>query len=340
VDERRRRDATIIDVARLSGVSKSTVSNVIHDTAPVAEGKRRLVLDAIDKLGYRPNALARDLKRRRSATVGVVVGDLADPFFGELTKLIEQLTARANYMTILCDIDSAVGTEREKISLLLEQRVAGILIMYFGGDAAALDAVERAGVPIVGVSVVDPRFDCVATDDAEGARLAVQHLLELGHERIAYLPSRATEASTNAARLAGWEQGLQHDGLPRGPIVTLDDEAPDGEVVTLASLLDSPDRPTAFFAGNDTTAMRLIDRLESAGLRVPGDVSVVGFDDIWLAGLGRVELTTLRQPVAEIAGWGVKRLFGHIDGSDSRSASQVKLPPELVVRGTTAPARS
>ncbi len=341
-DRGTRRGATIVDVARLSGVSKSTVSNVVHGSAPVAGRTRELVLEAIEQLGYRPNALARDLKRRRTATIGVVVGDLANPFFGELTKLIEQSTARADYAAIICDIDGTPETERQKIALLREQRVAGILTMYFGGDAAALDEVQDADIPIVGVSVMDPRFDCVVTDDEAGARLAVRHLAELGHTQIAYVPSNATEASTVAARLGGWRQALRANRVRRGPIVALDDASGVRGVVPLERALRDPNRPTAFFAGNDTTALQLIDRLEDAGVRVPQDASVVGFDDIWLAGLRRVGLTTVRQPVAQLAELSVARLLERIAQSDADagggSAVQTQLAPELIARATTAPA--
>jgi DNA-binding LacI/PurR family transcriptional regulator len=336
----RPRRATIIDVARLSGVSKSTVSNVVHGAAPVHPDTRAQVLRAIQELGYRPNALARDLKRQRSAMVGVVVGDLSNPFYAELTKLIEQHTASAGYATILCAMNGPTDAERDKIALLLEQQVAGILTMFFGGDAAALDEVTATGVPIVGVSVDDARFDCVVADDALGARLAVRHLAELGHTRIAYVPSHATEASTNAARLEGWKQALRRSRLRRGPIVTLADEPGEDRLVPLAQAMQDVQAPTAYFAGNDITALQVIDRLESAGIAVPRDASVVGFDDIGLSSLGRLSLTTLRQPVADIAALGVSRLLKRVDGDRGAGgrAKQTRLQPELIVRATTASA--
>jgi DNA-binding LacI/PurR family transcriptional regulator len=333
--------ATIIDVARLSGVSKSTVSNVVHGSAPVAQRTREKVLQAIEELGYRPNALARDLKRRRTATVGVVVGDLANPFFGELTKSIEQRTAEAGYAAIICDIHSAADTDREKVALLREQRVAGILMMYFGGDAMVIEEVRRAAVPIIGVSVLDSRFDCVVTDDAKGAAIAVDHLAELGHQRIAYVPGDATEASTLAARLQGWKRALRRHKLRRGPIVTMNEHSAIKGTIGLETALASDDPPTAYFASNDTTALRLIDRLDEAGVRVPQDVSVVGFDDIWIAGLRRVGLTSVRQPVGELAALGVERLLlriAQVDVDPDAPATQQKLAPTLIPRTTTGPA--
>jgi LacI family transcriptional regulator len=334
-----RRRATIVDVARVSGVSKSTVANVINGSAPFSDETRDRVLAAIDELGYRPNALARDLKRRRTATIGVIVGDLSNPFFGELTRLIERYAGRAGYATIICDTDGGDASERDKLGVLLEHRVAGVLLLKFSGDKTQIAEVERDGIPIVGVSVLDRGFDCVASDDAKGARLAVAHLADLGHERIAYVPSVDTEPSTTNARLRGWKQGLERAGLPRAPVVAI--EAPRGgrRVSTLGAVLDAPDPPTAYVAGNDLTALDLIDQLESAGFGVPKDASVIGFDDIAFAGLRRLSLTTIRQPIGDLAKRGVSRLLERVDGADEGEASlvRVRLPVELIERGTTAP---
>jgi LacI family transcriptional regulator len=339
----RRRDATIIDVARLSGVSKSTVSNVIHDSAPVAESTRTRVQAAIERLNYRPNALARDLKRRHTATAGVIVGDLANPFYAELTKLIESRIAAAGYAAIICDTDGDRRAERERIDLLLEQRVAGVLLTYFEGDERTIQNVRRSGVPVVGVSVIDQRFDCIASNDAGGARLAARHLVDKGHRRIAYVRSARTETSTNAARLRGLRDATRRAGLAPGPVVTLDPAAAGRTVMALEEVLSGRGAPTAYLAGNDVTALALIDRLEAAGVSVPADASVVGFDDIALASHARIALTTVRQPIAELAERGVARLLERVaaDGGEPRRRMHERLAPALIERGTTArPPRS
>ncbi len=337
---RRRREATIVDVARLSGVSKSTVSNVVHDSAPVAEQTRLKVQAAIERLNYRPNALARDLKRRHTATAGVIVGDLANPFYAELTKLLESRIANAGYAAIICDTDGDRETERARIDLLLEQRIAGVLLTWFDGDDQTLRNVHRAGVPVVGVSVSDPRFDCVASNDSHGGRLAGEHLIELGHRSVAYVRSTGTEPSTNAARLRGMRDSLRRAGLDPGPVVTLD--GPPGRgAVSIDELLAARDAPTAYLAGNDVTALALIDRLEAAGVSVPGGASVIGFDDIPLARHARISLTTLRQPTAELAQRGVDRLLQRVQSgtAEPRKPLHDRLLSELVKRGTTAPPR-
>lgn len=334
--------ATIVDVARLSGVSKSTVANVINGTAPIANHTRDRVLAAIEELGYRPNALARDLKRRRTTTVGVLVGDLANPFYAELTKLIERRCSLAGYATIIAHTDGDRETERERLGVLLEQRVSGIVLLYFTGAREHVEAVGRDGVPIVGVSVFDRGFDCVASDDAAGTRLAADHLAALGHERIAYVPGVGTESSTNRARQRGWRQALRAAGLTPGPVVGLDASVAGRGVTTLDAVLADAEQPTAYVAGNDLTALDMIDRLEAEGVRVPRDASVVGFDDIPPARLGRLSLTTVRQPIHGLATHGVERLLARMDpqaGPDAGPAVQRRLPLELIVRGTTASPR-
>jgi DNA-binding LacI/PurR family transcriptional regulator len=332
---------TINDVARLSGVSKSTVSNVIRGAEYLADDTRERVLAAIDELGYRPNALARSLQRRQSALLGLVVGDLTNPFYAELSLLIEQHAAQAGYATIICNTDGGAEAERKKFGLLLEQRVSGVVMLHFSGEHELIASAEQANVPVVGVSTYDRAFDCIAIDDAKGARLAVEHLIGLGHERVAYVPSSYPEASANAARSRGWSEALRRAGLPRPAVVNLPDEA-DGRVAALAELMDGPDAPTGFFVGNDVTALHFVDALERTGLSVPRDASVVGFDDIAVASLGRIELTTIHQPTHVLARRGIERLLYRIGaGSDSKSGRNgpARMKPQIVVRASTAPPR-
>jgi LacI family transcriptional regulator len=162
--------------------------------------------------------------------------------------------------------------------------------------------------------------------------------VELGHRRLAYVRSPRTETSTNAARLRGVRDAVRGAGLKPGPVVTLDPSAATPTVVALEEVLDARDAPTAYLAGNDITALALIDRLEAVGVSVPGQASVVGFDDIALASHARIALTTLRQPIAELAARGVGRLLERVsgDGGDRRRM-KARLSPELIERGTTAP---
>jgi DNA-binding LacI/PurR family transcriptional regulator len=308
---------TIVDVAALSGVSKSTVSNVLRGAGRVSESTRARVLESIEALGYRPNSLARDLVRRRSRTIGVVLGDLANTFYADLVKLLELRISEAAYTTIVCNTDGRGELERARVEMLLERAVSGVVMLQFSGDGAVLDELAAAGVPVVVVSCWDERADCVAVDDRAGMAAAVEHLYALGHRRIAHVTGELVEDSTRAARYAGYEAAMRaHDLEP--------------------ALLDrEPGGFTAFAAANDVIAVRLIDALEAAGRRVPADVSVVGFDGTDLGAHSRIRLTTVAQPRARLIEDGLRLLSERMRGEDG-PPRHVRLQPELVVRGTTS----
>jgi LacI family transcriptional regulator len=318
---------TILDVAQTSGVSKSTVSNVIRGADGVAQETRRRVLEAIAVLGYRPNAVARQLVQRRTSTFGLLVGDLANPFYSELAKLVEQRASEAGYATMISNTDGIPVNETARIESLLEHRVAGVAMLQFSGDRSVIGELLAHGVPLVVVSCWEQRSDCVSVDDAAGGALAVEHLLSLGHRRIAYLSSDLVEPNTDAVRFAGYRQPLERLGIePR--------------YLRWETLHDNlRTRPTAFFVSNDVVAIRLIEALEELGLRVPADVSVVGFDDIALSGLGRIALTTVAQPRDALARHAVEILLRRTSDGDGLPLQQVRLEPTLVVRGSTGPPR-
>ncbi len=311
---------TIVDVAALSGVSKSTVSNVLRDAGRVSDSTRGRVLEAIDVLGYRPNSLARDLVRRRSSTIGVVLGDLANTFYAELVKLLERRISAAGYTTIVCNTDGQAELERARVEMLLERAVSGVVMLQFSGDGVVLDELRAAGVPAVVVSCWDDRADCVAVDDASGMAAAVEHLSDLGHRRIAHVASHLVEDSTRAARYAGYEAAMRRHGLAPA---ALDFDAWPGRGDF-----------TAFAAANDVIAVELIDALEASGARVPADVSVVGFDGTDLGAHPRIGLTTVAQPRAELIAQGLELLGSRLHGQGGPPRG-VRLAGRLVVRTTT-----
>jgi LacI family transcriptional regulator len=313
---------TIMDVANLSGVSKSTVSNVLRGAGRVSESTRGRVLESIEALGYRPNSLARDLVRRRSNTIGVVLGDLANTFYADLVKLLELRISEAAYTTIVCNTDGRLELERARVEMLLERAVSGVVMLQFGGDGSVLDELALARVPVVVISCWDERADCVAVDDRAGMAAAVEHLHGLGHRRIAHVTSHLVEDSTRAARYAGYERAMRRHGLE--PVLLDADAWTGGEGLT------------AFAAANDVIAIELIDRLEAAGLRVPADVSVVGFDGTDLGAHPRIALTTVAQPRGRLIAEGVALLLERMQSDGA--ARHIRLEPELVVRASTAAA--
>jgi LacI family transcriptional regulator, galactose operon repressor len=304
---------TIVDVAARSGASKSTVSYVIRGGAHVSPNLRRRVLAAVEELGYRPNGLARQLVLRRTSTIGVVVGDLANPFYGELVKRLERHAHEAGYATAVSNTDGHPEREAARVEALLEQRVAGIVMLQFGGDREILDEVIGDGTPVAVVSSTDTRVDSVGVDERVGLALAVRHLAAIGHERIAYVTSPLVEERTNAVRYESFVRACRETGC----VETAMEEA------------------TAVAAANDILAIELVDRLEQAGRHVPADVSVVGFDGIAVGALARIGLTTVAQPHEELAAAGMRLLLDRIAAGFDGPPRRILLEPRLVVRSTT-----
>lgn len=336
-----RQRPTIVDVADRSGVSKSTVSNVIRGAANVSDATRERVLAAVDELGYRPNGLARQLVQQRTSTIGVVVGDLTNPIYSELVKLLEQHALALGYTTMVSNTDGHPEREAARIEALLERRVAGIAMLQFSGGRSVIDELHADGVAVTVISCFEERADCVTVDESKGLAIAVRHLAELGHERLAYVTSPLVEGHTNRARHESFLRECARAGCSETAVVTLDVEAVlahDPEATRgLAQLLESSRRPTGFAAANDIAAIALIETAERLGASVPRDVSVVGFDGIALGGLSRIALTTVAQPREQMAEIGMRLLMDRIDGRTTSSPRHVLLEPELVVRATTAP---
>jgi LacI family transcriptional regulator len=308
------RHATIFDVARAAGVSKSTVSNVVRGAEGVAPHTRLRVQEALEQLGYRPNVLARQLVQQRTTTLGVLVGDLGNPFYAEMAKQIERAAAGRGY------------------------RAAGILFLSHPADREAARSVVEGRVPVVFVTCAADWGDVVTADDHAGAEMATQHLVDLGHRRIAYFADPIVEDSADRERQAGYRRVMESARLT--PSVFHWDRPP-GEVLRDArdkqveGILDGG--TTAVFSSNDYGAIELLECADRLGVRVPEELSIVGFDDVVMAGLARINLTTVRQPQDQLAGLAIEVLSGRVEGVVEGGPRRRTLPLELVVRGSTAP---
>jgi LacI family transcriptional regulator len=335
---------TIFEVAALAGVSKSTVSNVIREVDGVAPPTRERVLTAIERLGYRPNALARQFVAQRTTTLGVLVGDLDNPFYAEMAKLIERWAFRRGYTAMFCNIEGDDDLAVSGVEALLEQRVAGVVVLAFFGRTKAVEELLRQRAPVVFVGLREDWGDSVAVGDADGGRLATEHLIELGHRNIAYLTTPAVERRADRERHAGYRTAMRRAGLAARPAVRW---VPGDEEVRLAGrrealtdLLVDAHRPSAVFVSNDLGAIALQEFIDLHGLRVPEDVSLIGFDNVSLAGLARISLTTVAQPLDELAHLGVERLVARIEGGDRgrhEPARVLSVSAEVVVRKSTGP---
>jgi DNA-binding LacI/PurR family transcriptional regulator len=334
------RRPTINDVASLSGVSKATVSNVVRGKGSVSEATRSRVLTAIDTLGYRPNASARNLVRQRTDVLGLIAGNLGNAFEAELLERIEQVASERKLTTLLCTTNRHPEDEATKIEMLLEQRVAGIAMLQFSGDRRLMAQLLTEHVPVVMVSCWDEYADCVTVDDAAGLELAVGHLAELGHRRIAYVTDERVESTTRRIRLEAFERALLRHGLVFHSDWVIHGDGGEGGVEpdNFAELFERGGLPEAIVATNDNIAITLIEQLESRGWRVPDDVSVVGFDGSRVAGLHRIGLTTIAQPVEQLARSSVDLLLNRVVGETPPRRRHVSLEPKIIVRASTAAA--
>jgi DNA-binding LacI/PurR family transcriptional regulator len=339
----RRRESkapTILDVAAAAGVSKSTVSNVVRGVE-VAERTRVRVQRAIERLNYKPNAIARQFVQQRTTMLGVLVGDLSNPYYAQMAQVAERAAFAHGYTTMFCNIEGEENIAVAGLNSLLEHRVAGIVFLAFVAKTSPLEeALKRAGVPIVFLGLSEQWGDSVGPQDIQGGRLATEHLLGLGHARIAYVRTPLVERSGDRARYQGYRAALRKAGEPARTPIRWEPGA--REVRTgsarqdLRELLAAPNGPSALFVSNDIGAIALIEMVETLGLRVPADVSIVGFDDIALAGLHRISLTTVTQALDFQAERAVALLLERI-ANPALPPRHVSVPVELRVRGSTAP---
>jgi DNA-binding LacI/PurR family transcriptional regulator len=329
---------TILDVAKRAGVSKSLVSLVMGGSPMVRKDKREAVLRAAGELGYRPNAAARSLVRQRSFLIGVMLSDLHNPYFTEVVDGIEREAIGAQYRALFNTGSRLAERESEALETLLQLRTDGLIL---AGSVLASRTIAGAATRVPVVLLARPSrsrsVDSVTNDDRAGARLAVNHLVELGHRSIAHIDGGRGAGATS--RRSGYAEAMRANGLADEVRVVAGAFTEEGGASGVAGLLASGPAPTAIFVANDLAAVGALHALEERGLRVPADVSLVGYDNISLSALGHIDLTTIDQPRREIGAVAVRLLLERIEGSRSH-ARHVLIPPGLVVRGTTrAPVR-
>jgi len=332
------RRPTIIDVAARAGVSKSLVSLVMRGAPNVSDERRRLVLEAAQALGYRPNAIARGLVSRRTHLLGVILSDLHNPFFAEVVDGVEEEAGARGYRTIFSTVDRrAEQGERRALDTLLELRVDALILASPMLQPGAIEsASHELPVALVARQWAHATADSVANDDPLGAALVVRHLAGLGHARIAHIDGG--NAAGAADRRAGYEAAMREAGLEAHVRVVSASYTDEGGRQGVAALFDDPatPRPTALFVANDLAAVGALTALAERGLRVPADVSVVGYDNTALAALRHVHLTTVDQPRPDMGRTAVRLVLERLE--DRRAeARHLVIAPTLVVRGTTAP---
>ena len=309
----------------------------MREAGTVSRESRDAVLAAAEELGYRPNAAARSLVQRRSFNVGVLVSDLHNPFFAEIIDGIEAAAAAGGYRMLIATGNRDRDAEAHALETLLELRTDGVILL---SPRLAPPLVARAGrsVPVAVVASLmrAPRVDVVVNDDVRGAELAVKHLAGLGHRRIAMVDGG--DGAGAAERRCGYEATMRRLGLGALIRVAAGDYTEEGGYSGAQHLLRLRPRPTAIFASNDLAAVGALDAIEEAGLEVPADVSLVGYDNTALASLRHISLTTVHQPRRQIGEMAMKAVLRRIERNGAR-AKRLVLEPRLVSRQTTGPPR-
>ncbi len=330
--------ATLRDVARRAGVSTATVSYVLNGTRPVSPEVEARVWEAVAALQYRPNRVARGLRRKRTHVLGLIVPDSANPFFAEIARGLEDLSFAHDYSLILCNSDGDPVKEQRYLGVLIEQQVDGIALVSAGATPAHLTILQQRGIPFV---VVDRELsglaaDCVLADNFQGGYLATRHLLERGHRRIACITG-PSDLTPSADRVRGYRQAMAEVGIePLEDWVCRGDfRAESGYHAARFFLQLSPSiRPTAIFACNDLMAIGAMRAIGEAGLSIPQDIALVGFDDIVLAAYVIPPLTTVAQPTYEMGRVAGELLLRRIQDR-ARPPTRHLLPVRLIVRRST-----
>ena len=331
------RHVSIKDIAHAAGVSHPTVSRALRNSPLVNKQTAERIQQLASGMGYQPNAVARGLVTKKTWTIGVVVTTIADPFIGEVVSGIEEAANEHGYSVFLANSSAEPAREIKVVQSFRERRVDGILVAASRVGALYAPLLERLKVPIVLINNQHPDefVHSVVIDNGTASLKAVQHLLALGHRRIAYIGDKYGYQS-DTERFGGYRQALELADCPFLPeFVVHGDGKPEAGMEATMRLLALPARPTAIFCYNDMTAIGALRSIRSQGLRVPGDISLVGFDDLFIASYSDPPLTTIRQPTQAMGRLAMESLLKLF--SNARHETKIKMKGELVVRESTAP---
>jgi DNA-binding LacI/PurR family transcriptional regulator len=330
--------ARIADVAARAGVGIATVSRVLNGRVGVRPSTRDRVLEAIEALNYRPSSLARSLSLQRTMVVAAILPWFTSPSAVQRVRGIVEGLSGSPYDLMVFDIE-AEGRQRRAFELFDRgDRADGLLVVSTVPPEAEVDRLRAAGIPCVLIDAAHPAFPSIAVDDVAGGELATRHLVELGHRRVALIgdPPPEFRFDWSRDRTRGYERALAAAGIEvRDEYVREGTRLPHVARAIATELLSLPERPTAVFAASDTQAIGVLEAARALGITVPGDLSVIGFDDIEVASY--IRLTTIRQPLVESGRRGVRLLLDALAGRSVEPLREL-LPLELIVRGSTGPA--
>ena len=332
---------TLNDVARLAGVSSMTVSRVINNSGHIGPETRAKVNQAIVELGYMPNVLARQLRSKRTKTIALVLTDITNPFFTTIARGVEDTARAQGYAVMFCNTDESEAEEIEYVRMLIQRRVDGVLLVPATDSSGSLQLLHKHGLPVVVLDrhVRSGQVDEVRTDSEAGAYLAIRHMIDLGHRRIAVLTGPA-DVSTSMDRVAGYRRALAEESLEPDSRYILFGEYNDASGFEMTRrILAARPRPTALFAANNFIAFGAIQALREAGLSIPEEMSIAVFDDLPQGWVFDPFLTVVSQPSYEIGRQATELMLERLTGEAPAEPRTVVLPSELIARRSTAPPR-
>ncbi len=328
---------TIYDVAREAGVSMATVSRVVNGNPNVKPTTRKKVLAAIERLGYRPNAVARGLASKKTTTVGVIIPDISSLFFSELARGIEDIATMYKYNIILCNSDQRLEKELQLINTLLEKQVDGLLFMGSEVKEDHLQALSTSSVPVVLAATrdADNVLPSVTIDHFQAAYDATKFLIDEGHTRIAMITGPLTDPLGGLLRFEGYKQALSDAGIPfNEELMASGNYWYESGLSIMNQFLKLDQPPTAVFAASDEMAIGAIHAVQDAGLRVPDDIEVVGYDNVRLAEMVRPRLTSVVQPMYDIGAVAMRLLTKYMN-NEHVEEHVVLLPHRIEFRQST-----
>jgi LacI family transcriptional regulator len=330
---------TIRDVARRAGVSTMTVSRVINGSGYASPETRKRVEQAVGELGYLPNAVARHLRSRRTNTIALVLSDITNPFFTTIARGVEDAAAVRGYAVMFANTDESESEEMQYLRILAQRQIDGVLLVPAGSSAGPFRLMRTQGIPVV---VIDRRVtarhvDEVHCDSVSGAEQLVEHLIALGHRRIAIISGRHN-ISTAVDRVAGYERALTRAGIEVDPdLIRYDSFSNKAGYDRTREFLSISPRPTAIFAANNFIAFGSLRALRECGLHVPDDMSLVTFDDLPDDWHDDPLLTVLAQPAYDVGRTAAELLLDRLEGKHGSKRQVVLLPGELIIRRSSAP---
>lgn len=331
----------LLDIARRAGVAPITVSRVINNSGYVSQSTRERVEAAVKELGYVPNTIARGLRSKRTHTLALIVTDITNPYFTSMARGVEDVAGSYDYTVIYCNTDESESKEEKYANMLAQRRVDGVLLVPSCGNSKTIKFLESNNINVI---ILDRRIsgvksDIVYSDSVNGAYRLTKLLIGLGHKRIAMITG-PKDISTSADRVAGYQQALTEAGLRESEIIyygAFNEQS--GYEYTNQAMMQAP-KPTAIFGANNFTAMGIIKALHDLKLDVPGDVSVVSFDDIPEFMFMKPFLTVARQRAYEMGKLAAELLLKSISGELSQGHRELMLPIDIIVRESSGPNRA